>query len=121
MSTFTGQVLSVGPEKPEYLSNEESNFSGFDLGLNGDKDNMFPDVNNFLGIELINKEIIDDSFLLGIGFELGGEKPDSFPDDSYLEGFVFGLNGDRDNLFPDENELSGLVFTGNIIKEFITF
>ncbi|GAF05849.1 hypothetical protein [Saccharicrinis fermentans] len=49
-STYKGQVLGLSPEKAEFYPNDSSQLLGFELGLNGDSDNLFPDASNLKGL-----------------------------------------------------------------------
>ncbi len=49
-SNFLGQVLGLGTEKEEFFDNETSQLLGFEIGLNGDADNLFPDESKLLGV-----------------------------------------------------------------------
>lgn len=57
-STFKGQVLGLSPEKEDFFPNETSQLTGFELGLNGDSENLYPDSSNLFGFCLGIGEIV---------------------------------------------------------------
>lgn len=48
-SNLLGVSIGIAPEKEDFYPNEVSQLTGFELGLNGDSENLFPDASNLKG------------------------------------------------------------------------